>query len=150
MFGQFDSQHMFDLAWLFAHTNTQWTPKWCPLDHLHACFWIQTELPKVEQLFRVLVTDTQDKSSLSLDQLRQRNSLTQRDHSILTGNGVAMRINCGIAKQRIELILKFFGDDMLQFIGLVMHFIPAVAQFTRQVKLEQAMMPDNLHCLAFT
>ena len=43
-----------------------------------------------------------------------------------------MRVNGGVAKKGIQFILKLLRDHMLQFVGLVMHLIPTVAQLTGQ------------------
>ena len=49
-----------------------------------------------------------------------------------------------MAEQGVNPLLKLFADMVLQPLGLLMHFVPPIAQRLHQIEFQQAMMPDDL------
>src|SRR3954462_13687379 len=63
---------------------------------------------------------------------------------ILGGDAAPMRIEFGMPEFAGNPLLKFFGDEVFQALGLLVQFIDRVIKHMEEERLNQAMVTDNL------
>src|SRR3990172_3410593 len=101
------------------------------------------EFGEIAQEGRVVVAHAGDAYRLAGFHVGEGQAAVGGDRPVLGGDGVAVRVHGRVAEPGGDLVLELFGDDVLEFLGLGVHFVPLKSQRLGQVEFDEPVMADD-------
>src|SRR3972149_7984461 len=102
------------------------------------------ELVQVAQDVRILIGDGADDPHGPRMEFAQADLPTLADRTLPPRDRLTVRVKLRVAQLLCDSGLQGFGNDMLEQVRFMMHFIPREIESLGKVALDQAVMPDDL------
>src|SRR5206468_683341 len=98
---------------------------------------------EIAQHLGIFVGDAFNLRCLARFELRESTWLVTGQRAVECGNGVAVWVKLRVSELGGDALFESLGDEVLEALGLLVHFVPRVAEDLMKKSFEQSMVTNN-------